>query len=95
MATSWHEKAKEFKSPLRVIAAFLLRSRETQATIKQRLKDELKERDAQRDQEDRQRRQQQRENDMLRQRIAALEKELAEAKQSINLPADPPLGTHG
>lgn len=31
MATSWTELAKEFKSPLSVVAAFLLRSRETQA----------------------------------------------------------------
>ncbi len=96
MVTSWHEKTKEFKSPLRVVAAFLLRSRQTQVTINQRLRDDLKELDAQRDLEARLRRQQQqRENNMLRQRIAALEKELAEAKQSVNLPEDPPLGTHG
>ena len=29
MGTSWHEKVKEFKSPARVLAAILLRSRET------------------------------------------------------------------
>lgn len=31
MATSWIEQAKQFKSPLSVVAGFLLRSRETQA----------------------------------------------------------------
>ena len=31
MVTSWIEQAKQFKSPLSVVAGFLLRSRETQA----------------------------------------------------------------
>ena len=30
MVLSWFERVKEFKSPLYVVAAFLLRSRETQ-----------------------------------------------------------------
>ncbi len=30
MSVSWYEKVREFKSPLHVIAAVLLRSRETQ-----------------------------------------------------------------
>jgi len=78
-----------------VVAAFLLRSRETQGAINRRLRDEIKELDAGREREARQRRQQQRENDALRQRVAALEKELAEAKQTVNLPVDPPLAAHG
>ena len=31
VVTSWIERAKQFKSPLSVVAGFLLRSRETQA----------------------------------------------------------------
>ena len=30
MGTSWYEKVKQFKSPARVVAAILLRSREAQ-----------------------------------------------------------------
>ena len=30
MGISWYEKVREFKSPLHVIAVFLLKSRETQ-----------------------------------------------------------------
>ena len=53
MAISWHEMARKFKSPLSVVAAFLLRSRDTQRARNQQLQEKVKqhneqhERDAQ------------------------------------------------
>lgn len=96
MVTSWYEKAKQFKSPTYVISAFLLRSRETQVAINRRLREETKELQAQLDQQaQQQQRQQQQEINTLKQQVAELRKERDEAKQSINLPEDRPLGTHG
>jgi hypothetical protein len=92
---SWYQKVKEFQSPKYVVAAFLLRSRETQAAMNQRLREEKKELQTQLDQQARQRQQQQQEINACRQRIAELQKEREEAKRSVNLPDDPPLGTHG
>ena len=43
MVTSWYQKAKKFKSPTYVVAAFLLRSRETQVAINRRLQEEMAE----------------------------------------------------
>lgn len=92
MVTSWYQKAKEFKSPAYVVSAFLLRSRETQAAMNRRLREEMKELQTQLD---RQAHQQQHEINVCRQQIAELQKEREEAKQSVNLPEDRPLGTHG
>ena len=93
MVTSWYQKTKEFKSPTYVVAAFLLRSRETQVVINRRLREEMKELEAQLDQQTQQRQQQ--EINALRQQVAELQKELDEAKQSVNLPEDRPVATHG
>lgn len=95
MDVSWYQKAQEFQSPKYVVTAFLLRSRETQVAINQRLREEKKELRAQLDQFARQRLQQQQESNASRQQIAQLRKELEEAKRSVNLPDDRPLGTHG
>ena len=43
MVTSWYQRTKEFKSPTYVVAAFLLRSREGQVAINQRLREVIKE----------------------------------------------------
>lgn len=95
MITSWYQKAKEFKSPAHVVSAFLLRSRETQAAINRRLHEEIKELQTRLDRQAHQRQQQEQEIKACRQQIAELRKELEKAKQSVNLPEDPPLGTHG
>jgi hypothetical protein len=42
VAISWFEEAQKFKSPGRVVAAFLLRSRETQLAENRRLREERK-----------------------------------------------------
>ena len=95
MVTSWYAKAKEFKSPAYVAAAFLLRSRETQAAISRRLREEMEELNAQLDRRAQQGQQQQQEINDLRRQVAELQKERDEARQSVNLPEDRPLGTHG
>jgi len=95
VAISWHEKAKEFKSPAHVVAAILLRSRETQAANNRQLKEEVKELNAQLGQQAQQRQRQQEEIASLRRQVAELQKERDEARQLVNLPEDPPLGTHG
>ncbi len=95
MAISWYEKAKEFKSPAYVITAFLLRSRETQAANNRQLREEVKKLNAQLDEQAQQRQQQQEKTNALRRQVAELQRERDEAKQSVNLPADPPLATHG
>ena len=43
VVTSWYQKAREFKSPTHVVAAFLLRSRETQVATNRRLHEEITE----------------------------------------------------
>lgn len=95
MVASWHQKAKEFKSPTYVVAAFLLRSRETQVAANRRLREKGDELKAECDRQARQLRKQQQEIDALRQQVAELQKECDAAKQSLNLPDDPPIATHG
>jgi len=95
VVTSWYEKAKEFKSPLRVVTAFLLRSRETQVAKNRRFREEIDDLNAQRDQQARRLRLQQQTIHAWKQRAAELEKQRDEARQSVNLPEDWPLGTHG
>jgi hypothetical protein len=46
MAISWIERSKLFKSPVRVVAGFLLRSRETQAAKKRHWPDACREQKA-------------------------------------------------
>jgi len=92
---SWYEKVKEFKSPLHVIAAFLLRSRETQFAKVRRLSQQVDELQSQVEQLQRQLQQKQDEIDTLKQRVVEAEKRRDQAKRSVNLPEDPPLGAHG
>jgi uncharacterized protein YukE len=94
VVTSWYQKAREFKSPVYVVAAFLLRSRETQAAINRRLRERINELQTQLDRQAAQQQLQQEVN-TCRQEIAELRKELEQAKQSVNLPEDRSLGTHG
>jgi hypothetical protein len=86
---------KEFKSPTYVVAAFLLRSRETQVALNRQLQEELAELNERLEQQAQREQRQQQEIDSLRQQATDLQKELQEAKQSVNLPEDPPRGTHG
>ena len=78
-----------------MLAAVLLRSRETQVAINGRLREEIKELNERLEQQARQEQRQQQEIDTLQQQLADLQKQLAEAKQSVTLPEDPPMGTHG
>jgi len=92
---SWHNKAGEFKSPRHVIAAFLLRSRETQREKARQLSQQVEELKSQIEQLQRQLQQKQQENDTLARRVAEAERQRDQARQSVNLPEDPPIGTHG
>ncbi len=78
-----------------VVAAFLLRSRETQVAANCRLREEIDELKAERDRPARQLQKQQQMIDGLKLRTAELERERDAAKQSVNLPEDPPIATHG
>jgi len=95
VATSWHEQARKFKSRLSVVAAFLLRSRETQRARNQKLQEQARQRDEQRARDAQQIARQQRQIEGLRRRCMELEKERDEARQALHLPADPPVTTHG
>jgi hypothetical protein len=95
VVTSWYQKAKEFKSPTYVVAAILLRSRETQLAINRRLREELAELKERLERQAQQAQRQQRELETLRRQVTVLQKEVQEARQSVNLPEDPPMGTHG
>jgi len=95
VGTSWFKEVKQFKSPLHVVAAFLLRSRQTQLAKGRQLGQQRAELQLQVEQQQRQLRQQQQEIETLRQRAVEAEQQLEQAKQSVNLPEDPPLGTHG
>ena len=95
MVTSWHEQARKFKSRLSVVAAFLLRSRETQRARNRQLQEQARQRDEQRERDAQQIARQQRQIEALRRRCVELEKQRDEARQAVNLPADPPVTTHG
>ena len=95
MGTSWYEKVKEFKSPLHVVAAILLRSRETQVAKVNELSRQIADLQTQVEQQQQQLQQQQQEMEALQQRAVEAERERDRARQSVNLPEDPPIGTHG
>jgi len=95
VVTSWYEKVQEFKSPIRVIAAVLLRSRETQAAKVCELSQRLAELESELDQQQQHLQQQQQEIEALQQRVVEAERQRDQARQSVQLPEDPPLGTHG
>lgn len=95
MVVSSYTECRKFKSPQYVVSAFLLRSRETQRSGFQQAKQESKLLAAQLQQCSRQVEQQRQTINKLKQHCLELKKELDEAKQSVNLPEDPPVGTHG
>ena len=66
VAISWYEKVKEFKSPIHVIAAILLRSRETQVAEVRRLSQQVAELQSEVEQQQQQLQQQQERIDYLR-----------------------------
>jgi hypothetical protein len=95
VSSSWYAKAKKFKSPTYVVAAFLLRSRQSQRELNERLREEIQQRTAECERQARQRHLQQQLIDDLMRRNAELEEQLDEARQAVNLPEDRPLATHG
>lgn len=95
MAISWYQKAGEFKSPKRVVAAFLLRSRQTREHQIEKLKDENERLRSQLDQQSRLVAEKQKEVDSLKEQCDELGQQFKVAQQSVNLPQDQPIGTHG
>lgn len=95
MFTSWPREVGKFKSPVRVVAAFLLRSRETQVQNNQQLRNENEQLQARLAMQARQLQAYQQHIDTWKQRVTELERQLERAKQTVNLPEDPSLGTHG
>lgn len=95
MATSWFEESRKFKSPLRVVAAILLRSRETQLAENRRLREERKQLNEQSERDAQQAKRQQQRIEELERQCRELEKQRDQAMQSVNLPEDRPIATHG
>lgn len=97
MGISWIEQTKEFKSPLPVVAGFLLRSRESKAAKCKRLRDENSELKQQLHQQAQQLQQQEQEIARFRKQVQELEmRQYTESTtQPIVLPDDPPIGSHG
>jgi len=95
VGTLWYEKVKKFKSPIRVVAAVLLRSRETQKSRVCELNQRITELQSQVAQQWQQLEEQQRRMEVLQQRAVEAERQQDQARQSVSLPEDPPLGTHG
>ena len=96
MGTSWIEQARQFKSPLRVVGGFLLRSRETQKERKRFWREECQELKKQLDQATRRIEEQAEEIARLKRQVRELERQRAEAAtRPIVLPDDPPVASHG
>lgn len=95
MAVSWFERVKQFKSPVRVVAGILLRSRETQAANKRQWQDECRKLRAELQRLNQQVVEQRREISQLKRQVQGLEGQRAEAAQAPPvLPSDPPLPGH-
>lgn len=95
MHTSCYDEVRKYQSPIRVVAAFLFRSRETKIQTIEQLTAQLAERDEQIAQLQRRERAQQQRYTAAVQCIDELVGQLEAARQSVNLPDDPPLGSHG
>lgn len=95
MAISWFNKVREFKSPLRVVAAILLRSRETLRAEIQELQERQRQLAEQRAEDAGEIARQQQTIAALKQQLAEAKQQLDQAKQNINLPDDPPVAAHG
>jgi hypothetical protein len=95
MGMSWIKKAKEFKSPLSVVAGFLLRSREAKAAKCRQLREENNELKRQLEEQIQKLEEQREEIAGFKRKIEVLEIRAASTSQSIVLPEDPPIGSHG
>lgn len=96
MELSWFNKAQQFKSPWRVLAAVFLRSRETQAAKRRQWQERGEQKDRELDQQRKHIEDLKREVLRLKGRVRDLERERAEAlKNPPVLPDDPPVGSHG
>jgi len=96
VGTSWFERVRRFKSPVRVVSAFLLRSRETRARKCEELKREIDDLRQQARAQIAARARWEQQNEELRQQVRRLNEEREEqAQRTWELPPDPPLGTHG
>ncbi len=97
MGISWIEQARQFKSPVRVTAGFLLRSRETKAAKCKQLRDESTKREQRLQRQARELRRRDQEIARLEQHIRKLEMQqyATSTRRSIVLPEDPPIGSHG
>lgn len=95
MGTSWYEMVREYKSPVHVVAAVLLRSRETKAAEVCRLSREIDELKSQLEQQEKRLQEQQQRIEVVTERAVKAARLLDQARQSVNLPEDPPIGTHG
>lgn len=94
--TSWIEQARQFKSPLRVVVGFLLRSRETQKERKRFWQVEFQELKQQLDQKTRRIEEQAEEIARLKRQVRELKRERAEIENKpVVLPDDPPVASHG
>ena len=95
MSTSSHASVKQFKSPLRMVAKFLFKSRETQKAIVEKKRLELRQaQELLRESGLRERALCKQLHDQ-RQQIESLQQELTEAKnQPLRLPEDPKLRNH-
>ena len=95
MVTSWIEQAKQFKSPLAVIAGFLLRSRETQAKRARNRTQELQQLKKILDQQSRTIREQRDQLAEMNSQLARIQSENRQLRQQpTRLPDDPPLPHH-
>ena len=95
MTVSWIERTKLFKSPARVAAGFLLRSRETQAASKRYWQQECRKRNAQLNRQSAVIEEQRAEIARLKRQVQQLQGQVAlAAKAAPALPVDPPLKGH-
>ena len=96
MGISWIGRARQFKSPLPVVAGFLLRSRETKATKCRQLRDENNELKEQLEQQTQKVQQQEEEIARIKREVEILRlQQYAPSTGSIALSEDPPVGSHG
>lgn len=95
MVTSWIKQAKQFKSPLSVVAGFLLRSRQTQAERAKGRTQEIQQLKKTLEQQRRTIREQREQLAEVNARIARIQIENQRlGKQPSTLPDDPPLRHH-
>ena len=95
MLLSWFHSIQQFKSPIRVLAANFLRSREKQKQINQQLKQQINQ---QRKENQKRKQQIQKQNQRLKQQQQQIQQQAENQRlrsQPVRLPPDPPLGRSG